>query len=70
MLLFFLTTGRDYTSLLILAYCVDPYLWTASPSSRFSCIGYVFPITHLVLSYSMTFYAYASHSISSQLLVP
>ena len=55
--------------LLILAYYIDPYLQTASPSGRFSHIGYVFLITHLVSSCSMAFYAYASHSISSMLPV-
>ena len=55
--------------LLILAYCMDPYLRTASSSNQFSRIGYVFLITHLVLSCSMAFYAYGSHSISSTLPV-
>ena len=51
--------------LLILAYCLNPYPRTALSSIRFSHIGYVFLITHLILSCSMEFYVYASHSIST-----
>ena len=60
------TTGQENTSLLIYGYA---YQWTASPSVRFSCIGHVFLLTYLVLSYSMEFHTYAFLSISRQLPV-
>ena len=60
------TTGWENTSLLICDYA---YQWTALPSVRFSRIGHIFLLTHLVLSYSMEFHAYAFLSISSQLPV-
>ena len=63
------TTGRGDTFLFIPAYYLDSYLRTASPSIRFYCIGYVFSLTHIVLSCSMTFHTYASHSISTLLPV-
>ena len=44
---------------------MNPYLWTASPSIRFSHIGYVFLITHQILSCSTEFFAYAFLGISS-----
>ena len=58
-----ITTGQGYTLLLISAYHFDSYLWTVSSSNQFYRIGYIFLLTTFILSCSMMFYAYVSHSI-------
>ena len=67
--LFFFTTGRSNSPLLILDYSFSLSADSLVLSNRFYRIGYMSPITHYIPICSMMFYTFVSSSISSLLPV-